>query len=43
VQDLEPASSGLQFGWVAAAAATLVLGILPSGLLEFASRAAHLR
>jgi len=43
VNELEPASSGLQFGWVAAAAATLALGIFPSALLEFASRAAILR
>jgi NADH-quinone oxidoreductase subunit N len=43
VNDLEPASGGLQFGWFAAAAATLVLGIFPSALLEFASRAASLR
>jgi NADH-quinone oxidoreductase subunit N len=43
VMNLEPASSSLQFGWFAAAAATLVLGIFPSALLEFASRAALLR
>ena len=43
VMRLEPASSSLQFGWFAAAAATLVLGIFPSALLEFASRAALLR
>lgn len=43
VNDLEPASSSLQFGWVAAATATLALGLLPSALLEFASRAALLR
>ena len=43
VNELEPASSSLQFGWVAAATATIVLGVLPSALLEFASRAARWR
>ncbi len=43
VEALEPAGSGLQIGWAAAAVATLVLGIFPSALLEFASRAANLR
>jgi len=43
VDNLEPASSSLQFGWVTAATATIVLGVLPSALLEFASRSAILR
>ena len=43
VRELEPASSGLQVGWMVAAAATLILGIFPSLLLEFASGAARLR
>ena len=43
VQELEPAGSGLQVGWTVAAAATLILGIFPSLLLEFASSAARLR